>query len=239
MNDPERPPLDGHTFEKIKDAIHKVNQQHWPTLIEMQIPNYHQLNTPVPPQRPLYFRDTIVAYALDLFEREADFYTPFRTDFRYPPWLSRLKDRVIKQVLDALDKIEQGNPTASLWFHGVPQPEIVEAVRLRLWHATNQYIQRIQGDFEPHSAGIKATPQVSESAPPVRQRMSATIHAPSAAQKMKAYMNTKGLNQTEFAIQAGTTDKTIRKFRQTGKVKRSILDGIASAMGVSRQELLN
>ena len=51
-------------------------------------------------------------------------------------------------------------------------------------------------------------------------------------------MNARGLGQTEFAIQANTTDKTIRKFRQTGKVKKSILDGIASAMGISKQELL-
>jgi hypothetical protein len=236
MNDPELPPLDDRTLEEIKDAIHKVNQRHWPALVEMQVPNHHPLNIPVPPQRPLYFRDTVVAYALDLFQSEADFYALFRTDFRYPPWLSRLADRTQNKVLDAFDLIEQGNPNATLWYHGVTQPEIVEAVRSHLWHATNQYIQRIQGDVELRPAEIKATPQVP--APPVRQRMSASVHAPSAAGKMEAYMNAKGLDQTEFAIQAGTTDKTIRKFRQTGKVKRSILDGIASAMGTSRQELL-
>lgn len=69
-------------------------------------------------------------------------------------------------------------------------------------------------------------------------RFSPTISSPSAARKMEAYMNAKGLDQTEFSIQAKTTDKTIRKFRQTGKVKRSILVGIAAAMGISREELL-
>jgi hypothetical protein len=150
MIDPERPPLDDRTFERIKDAIYEVNQRHWPVFVEMQVPNYHPRNIPVPPQRPVHFRDSVVAYALELFEKEADFYAPFRTDSRYPPWLSRLADRVIKRVLDALDNIEQGNPKATLWFHGVTQPEIVEAVRERLWHATNQYMQ---GDTGPHPPG--------------------------------------------------------------------------------------
>lgn len=70
-------------------------------------------------------------------------------------------------------------------------------------------------------------------------RFSASLHRPSAAQSMEAYMKKKGLDQTEFAIQAGTTDKTIRKFRQTGTVKRSILVGIAKAMGISKDELLS
>ena len=70
------------------------------------------------------------------------------------------------------------------------------------------------------------------------QRLSATITSPTAAQKMQVYMNAHALGQTEFAIQAGTSDKTIRKFRQTGKIRRSILTGIASAMRITKEELL-
>ena len=73
---------------------------------------------------------------------------------------------------------------------------------------------------------------------PQSPRLSSQITSPSAARKMEAFMENKALNQTEFAIQAKTTDKTIRKFRQTGKVKRSILTGIASAMGITKEELL-
>jgi hypothetical protein len=88
-----------------------------------------------------------------------------------------------------------------------------------------------------HAAHVAA--QRTEIRPAVRERMSASIHSPSAAAKMKAYMEAKALNQTEFAIKAGTTDKTIRKFRQTGKVKRSILSDIAKAMGTTKEELLS
>lgn len=71
------------------------------------------------------------------------------------------------------------------------------------------------------------------------KRLSALIHSPSAAAKMHAYMNKKGLSQTEFGIQARTTDKTIRKFIKTGYVKRSILIDIAAAMGVDKEDLLS
>jgi DNA transposition AAA+ family ATPase len=55
---------------------------------------------------------------------------------------------------------------------------------------------------------------------------------------MQEFIDSQGMNQTEFAIRGGTSDKTIRKFRQTGKVKRSILTGIAAAMSISKEELL-
>lgn len=69
-------------------------------------------------------------------------------------------------------------------------------------------------------------------------RLSSQITSPSAVRKMEAFMESNALNQTEFAIRANTSDKTIRKFRQTGRVKRSILTGIASAMGITKEELL-
>lgn len=71
------------------------------------------------------------------------------------------------------------------------------------------------------------------------KRLSPQITSLSAARKMEAYMDAHGLNQTEFAIQAKTSDKTIRKFRRTGQVKRSILTGIAAAMGMTKDELLH
>jgi hypothetical protein len=78
----------------------------------------------------------------------------------------------------------------------------------------------------------------ARAAHPKPSRLSSQITSPSAARKMEAFMEKNALNQTEFAIQANTSDKTIRKFRQTGKVKRSILTGIASAMGITKEELL-
>lgn len=238
MNDPERPPLDDRAFEEIKAAIHNVDERHWPVLIEMQVPNYCPPNKPVPPQRPIYFRDTVVAYALDLFEREADFYASSHADPRYPPWLSRLADRTLKKVLEALDKIEQGNAKATLWYHGVTQPQIFEEVRNRLWHATNQYMQAASPQVRRNAVEAEPSPLPEKRKPAAQPRMPSTIESPSAARKMEAYIAAKGIGLTDFASTAGTTDRTLRNFRKTGKVRRGILAGIASAMGTSKEELL-
>jgi len=55
---------------------------------------------------------------------------------------------------------------------------------------------------------------------------------------MEAYIKAKQLGQNEFAIEVPTTDRTLRAFRQTGKVRRDIFDAIAKAMGTTREELL-
>ncbi len=47
------------------------------------------------------------------------------------------------------------------------------------------------------------------------------------------------MSYTEFANKANTTDKTIRAFRKTGKVRRYVFDSIASAMGLTREQLKN
>jgi hypothetical protein len=96
----------------------------------------------------------------------------------------------------------------------------------------------------PEQSGINAPiteqrqDKLEEIEPKKYQRFPASVYSPSAAAKMEGYMKLKAMGQTEFAIQAETTDKTIRKFRQTGKIKRSILGDIAKAMGISREELL-
>jgi hypothetical protein len=74
--------------------------------------------------------------------------------------------------------------------------------------------------------------------PPKPKRLSAHITNSTAARKMQEFMDSHCLNQTEFAIQANTSDKTIRKFLRTGQIKRSIVPGIASAMGITKEELL-
>jgi hypothetical protein len=106
---------------------------------------------------------------------------------------------------------------------------IMEAIRIR----TNAYLDSVLGliPLEPLPASTK------ETAPP-RVRLSATVSSPLAARRMETYLREKGIGQTEFAIQAQTTDRTLRNFRKTGKVRRDILASIASAMGTTKEKLL-
>lgn len=76
--------------------------------------------------------------------------------------------------------------------------------------------------------------------PPVREyRPSGQIHSLSAAQHMKRFIEDHGLTQPKFADLAQTTDRTIRSFGKTGRVRKDIFRDIASAMGTTPEELLN
>ena len=72
-----------------------------------------------------------------------------------------------------------------------------------------------------------------------KRRFPSQVKSESAARKVEAYMNGRALNQTQFATKAGMTDRTLRNFLKTGVARRSTLDGIASAMGITKENLLS
>ena len=55
---------------------------------------------------------------------------------------------------------------------------------------------------------------------------------------MEKYLRDNGIGLTDFASRAQTTDRTLRSFRKTGKVRRDIFEGIAKAMGTTKADLL-
>jgi hypothetical protein len=65
-----------------------------------------------------------------------------------------------------------------------------------------------------------------------------SIGSSAAVQAVREYMDLKGWDTTQFAIQAQTSDRTIRKFLKTGRLRRSTFDGVATAVGVTREQLL-
>jgi hypothetical protein len=77
-----------------------------------------------------------------------------------------------------------------------------------------------------------------KAAPAGTKRLRGTITSPIAARRMEDYMESKGTGATEFAGLVGTTDRTLRAFRKTGKLRRDIFDAVANAMGTTREALL-
>ncbi len=69
-------------------------------------------------------------------------------------------------------------------------------------------------------------------------RLSAMIDCPSAARRLEAHLKANGIGQGNFAIKAGTTERTLRSFRRTGKIRRDLFESIAQAMGLSKDDLL-
>ena len=97
-------------------------------------------------------------------------------------------------------------------------------------------IGSVEGSKVQTSLPPKSAPN---SASPIRSgRMPSTVHSLVAVRRIEAFMDKKGFTQTEFAIQANTTDKTISKIRKTALIKRSMLYGIAKTLGITREELL-
>ena len=58
------------------------------------------------------------------------------------------------------------------------------------------------------------------------------------ARRMERYLELHNLGQNEFAIRVGCSEKTLRNFRKTGRIRRVILTEIAQAMHTTPEELL-
>jgi hypothetical protein len=70
------------------------------------------------------------------------------------------------------------------------------------------------------------------------KRLRATVNSPIAARKMEGHLESRGIGLTDFATTVGTTDRTLRSFRKTGKVRRDIFESIAKQMGTTKEALL-
>ncbi len=65
-----------------------------------------------------------------------------------------------------------------------------------------------------------------------------SVGGQAAVAAVKEYIKARGLSQTQFSIQAGVSERTLRNFLTNGKMRRSSLDGLAKAMGLSLEQLL-
>ena len=89
-----------------------------------------------------------------------------------------------------------------------------------------------QGEFQ--WAGAVETCRAAGDLGPVPR----SVGSPEAVAAVKQYIHSRGLSQTEFSIEAGVSERTLRSFLANGKMRRSSLDGVARAMGVSLEQLL-
>jgi hypothetical protein len=109
-------------------------------------------------------------YASVLFTREVEQYGAVRNDARYPAWLSRLADRIVARVVDAVDQIDKGNNKASLQYHGLSRDETVAGLREILSALVNKYVWEQSPEFikmkaqmaESQTAQTPPAPQVDE-----------------------------------------------------------------------------
>lgn len=72
-----------------------------------------------------------------------------------------------------------------------------------------------------------------------KRRIPRSIHSEPAARRMEAYIQAKGMTQTAFAAAVKADERTLRRFRTSGKVDKSVAQRIASAMGITLDHFLS
>lgn len=83
-------------------------------------------------------------------------------------------------------------------------------------------------------AGVVETRRAAGDAGPVPR----SVGGQEAVRALRDYLILKGLSQAEFSVQAGVDERTLRSFFKKGKMRRSSLDGVARAMGLTLEQLL-
>ena len=196
---------------------------------------------------PAKLLQTLVDYATALFDCEVSFYS---NDPGLEHRLAVLGTKVTKRVLKTLTELEAKGRKRhlSLERHGVPQRQVIEAIgnaiitritrRLSQSDTANEppRLPEIAGQLPQPTESI-STPD-SKAATPKAVRLSSMIECPSAARKLEKFLHEKGISPAEFAGRAQTTDRTLRNFRKTGRVRRDIFGKIAKAMGTKTEKLL-
>jgi len=81
-------------------------------------------------------------------------------------------------------------------------------------------------------------PVPSQIVVPRPARISRSITSPSAARKLEKFISASGLNLAQFAGKAQADERTIRRFRKTGTVDKTVLARIAGVMNTSVEKLL-
>jgi len=89
-----------------------------------------------------------------------------------------------------------------------------------------------------HGAQQVFVPTPSQIVAPQPAKISRSITSPSAARKLEQFISTSGLTLTQFAGKAEADQRTIRRFRRTGTVDKTVLARIAGVMNTSVEKLL-
>jgi len=84
----------------------------------------------------------------------------------------------------------------------------------------------------------KFTDESAPSAAAPQRKFSATIKSLSAAKKVEEYLHGKQIGLTEFANRINVTDRTLRSFRKSGRIRRDSFAAIAKEMGTTPDELM-
>jgi hypothetical protein len=109
VDDDDRPPLTKFVWEEVEKSLHTVRTTYSNELSELKVPHPVEPRSggPTPPRLPEHLKDTLCAYARQLFITEADYYP---VSSKVDRWLSKLSERVTERVLQDFKAIDWSYP---------------------------------------------------------------------------------------------------------------------------------
>jgi hypothetical protein len=171
MADLDKPDLGLYVWEEIEAELHEVDKSYWQELREMQVSVFADTAfiglrnpPPPPPRRPIHLLTILGGYARALFYVEASKYPQ---DPRLKHWLEKLTERTRRRVMDALARLEMGDPINTLRYHNVPAPQMTETVDKVLRHEveklfpTEQSIQATVREGKTVKKAIKRSARIA------------------------------------------------------------------------------
>ena len=138
---------------------------------------------------------------------------------------------VSRLLLDIPDSFLLVLPTDR--FRTVETERLLRERRVECLCLEDQVLVDEQGVFQ--WAGVAETRTVAGNAEGPVPR---SVGGDEAVQAVREYIRTRGLSLTEFSIQAGVTERTLRKFFKERRMRRSSFEQMAKSMGLSSQQLL-
>jgi hypothetical protein len=247
MEEIDKPGLGLLAYEQIELELHAIDKAYWKRLRLQQMPTPNAerafphivADEPRSPQRPALLSMLLDCYAQELFVAEFKNYPT--KDRRISHWLVKLSERTEARIIQRIKELESRDPLQSLAYHGISEAQMRQIIR----ESFRTMIGRAMSAAMPIQAPIPIlqiaslpSDSVVLNAVPEKPRLSSTVTSIAAVRKLNEFLAMKGIGLTEFAGHAQTTDRTLRSFRKTGKVRRNIFDNIAKAMGTTKDDLL-
>jgi hypothetical protein len=174
MDDPERPPFRRIILDHIDMILYKVDQYHWPLLTGLRVPHKLPAGKPRKPPMAGVLLNQLEWYASVLFTREVEQYGHYRRDPRYSMWLSKLGDRIVTRVLNAVEEIDKADENASLQYHGLSREDAETGVRKicsdlakkYVWEASDEFL-KLKAQAEAAASQTTVPPAITPTDPSV------------------------------------------------------------------------
>lgn len=109
----------------------------------------------------------------------------------------------------------------------------------KLTEASISVLDRIIRENQPKPKDApKASPAAIAQKDTRPKRLPSTIGSPGSVRRLDEFLLQKGFGVTEFSVLADVNERSVRKFRSGGKIRRDIFEAIAKAMKLTKDEFL-